>query len=225
MSRTISEGARRTYGVARVCSAWEVPRSSYYRWAARTCAPPREVVGPRPKRGPKTALDDDALLALIRGYLEGSPFVGEGHRKVYAHLKVVLGLKTSRTRILRLMRENALLSPHRAPACPRKAHDGSITTGAPDLLWGTDGFRVQTVEDGWVWGFVAVDHFNHECVGHHVAKPGTRFEALQPLSMALHDLFGSTGKDAARGLLLRMDHGPQYTSDHFLVARHPILAS
>jgi hypothetical protein len=35
------------------------------------------------KRGPKTAHTDEELTALIRADLDGSPFVGEGHRKVW----------------------------------------------------------------------------------------------------------------------------------------------
>ena len=101
---------------------------------------------------------------MVRTYLETSPFAGEGHRKVYAHLKIVQGIRTSRTRILRLMRENGLLSPHRRPYADQRRHDGTITTDAPNVVWGTDGFRVETVDEGWVWGFIAVDHFNSECV-------------------------------------------------------------
>jgi transposase InsO family protein len=176
---------------------------------AQTCPVPR-------KRGPKPPISDEELLGLIRTYLETSPFAGEGHRKVYAHLKIVRGVRTSRTRILRLMRENSLLSPYRRPCGAQNAHDGTITTDTPNLVWGTDGFRVQTVEEGWVWGFIAVDHFNSECVGHHVCKEGNRFNALEPIRMGLDKIFGTVGRDAALGLALRMDHGCQYTSDHFL---------
>ena len=42
-----------------------------------------------------------------------------------------------------------------------------------------------------------------------------RFAALQPISMGLAGLYGSTAAGAARGLALRMDHGSQYLSDHF----------
>ena len=66
-----------------------------------------------------------------------------------------------------------------------------------------------------MWGFIAVDHFNSECVGWHVVKTGSRFAALEPLSQGLQGLFGGVGKDAARGLILRADHGCQYTSQHF----------
>ncbi len=47
-------------------------------------------------------------------------------------------------------------------------------------MWGTDGMRVQTVEDGWGWIFVGVEHWNAECVGFHVCKEGTRFPGRAP---------------------------------------------
>ena len=82
--------------------------------------------------------------------------------------------------------------------------------------WGTDGVRVFTAEDGWVWTFAAVDHWNAECVGWHVCKVGSRFAALEPIAQGLGRLYGSVEADVARGLALRMDHGSQYLSDHFL---------
>ena len=73
-----------------------------------------------------------------------------------------------------------------------------------------------TVDDGWVWTFAAVDHWNAECVGWHVCKVGDRFAALEPVAQGLRRRCGSVEADAARGLSLRMDHGSQYLSDHFL---------
>lgn len=184
-----------------------------------------EVVGvgsPRSlgKRGPKTPMSDADLLAEIRADLKASPFQGEGHRKVRARLKILRSIRVSNKRVLRLMRENGLLSPYRGRLGQPKAHDGTIVTDAPNVMWGTDGARIFTVEDGWVWVFSAVEHWNAECVGWHVVKHGTRFEALQPISAGLTSLYGSLGPDVARGLSLRMDYGSQYTADHFLKQIH-----
>ena len=137
--------------------------------------------------------------------LARSPFQGEGHRKVHARLRILDGVRVARTRVLRVMRAQGLLSPHRGRQGDPKAHDGTIVTSAPCVLWGTDGVRVFTAQDGWVWTFAAVDHWNAECVGGHVCKVGSRFAALEPVAA-----------DVARGLALRMDHGSQYLSDHFL---------
>ena len=49
------------------------------------------------------------------------------------------------------MRENNLLSPHRCRRRGGNPHDGEIITHAPNLMWGTDGVRVFTVDDGWGW--------------------------------------------------------------------------
>lgn len=89
-------------------------------------------------------------------------------------------------------------------------------TDAPDVMWGTDGMRVETVEDGWVWIFTAVEHWNGEVMGWHVTAKGDRFAALEPLRQGLVRLGRGVGRGAARGLSLRMDHGTQYTSEYFL---------
>lgn len=215
MSATISPATQRGYGIERVCRLFEQPRSSFYAHQAAERIP----VAERPmlrKRGPKTPVSDEELLAEIRGDLAASPFQGEGHRKVRARLKVVRGLRVSNNRVLRLMRENHLLSPHRGRIAGPLQHQGTIVTEAPNQMWGTDGTRILTVEDGWVWLFTAVEHWNAECVGWHVVKEGTRYEALQPVAMGLQALYGSLGPDVARGLSLRMDHGSQYLADHFL---------
>ena len=58
-------------------------------------------------------------------------------------------------------------------------------------MWGTDGVRVLTADDGWVWTFAAVDHWNAECVGWHVCKVGDRFAALEPVAQGLRRHHGS----------------------------------
>ena len=118
--------------------------------------------------------------------------------------------------MLRLMHENYLLSPYCGRPKSPKEHDGKIVTLAPNLMWGSDGTRFFTLDDGWVWIFAPVEHWNAECVGWHVCKKGDRYTALQPLSMALNNLYGGVQAEVARGLALRMDHGTQYLSDHFL---------
>lgn len=212
MSATTSPATGRTYGVERVCSTWGVARSSHYSRQAAA----NEDTRPAPaKRGPKSKISDEELLAAIKDDLSTSPFIGEGHRKVWARLRIRSGIRVAATRVLRLMRQNKLLSPHRGRQAPPNPHDGKIISDAPNVMWGTDGARVLTVDDGWVWTFFAVEHWNAECVGWHACKKGDRYAALQPISMALAAHYGSTGADVARGLALRMDHGSQYLSEHF----------
>jgi transposase InsO family protein len=177
---------------------------------------PREDEAPnKKKRGPKPKVTDEELLELIKEDLEASPFIGEGHRKVWARLYYGKKIKVAKKRVLRIMRENNLLSPHRVPKAPPKEHDGTITTDEPNIMWATDGAKVFTLDDGWGWIFATVEHWNAEVMGWHVTKKGNRFAALEPVSMACEREFGRAERGIARGISLRMDHGNVYTSEHF----------
>jgi len=216
LSATVSPASAKTYGVARVCAIWAQPRSSFYAWRRNNTTGPAEPVTPARKRGPKTGLSDTELLSKIQADLVRSPFQGEGHRKVWARLRILDEVRVSRKRVLRIMRENQLLSPYRCRPATGEKHPGSIITEAPNVMWGTDGTRILTVDDGYVWLFSAVEHWSAECVGWHVVKHGTRYAALEPIAMGLNDIYGGVQAGVARGLSLRMDHGTQYLSDHFL---------
>jgi transposase InsO family protein len=113
------------------------------------------------------------------------------------------------------MRDNQLLAPFRRPPRPANDHDGTILTDAPDLMGGTDATLVQTAEHGRVWVFAALDHVNSEVVGHSISTDGSRFSALEPISQAVAARVAGSGADAARGVTLRLDNGPQYIAHPF----------
>lgn len=218
MSVTLSPSQETPYGVARVCQVWKVARSSFYDWRRLRNTPVDER--PRPaKRGPKTELSDGELAEIIRSLFidleEDFGITGEGYRKVHARLRY-RDVRVGRERILRVMREHGLLAPTRVGRNhgPR-VHDGTITTERPDVMWGTDGTRIATRNDGDVWVFSAVDHCASECIGLHAAKIGNRFEALEPVLQGVREHFGSLDTGVAVGLTLRHDHGTQYTSRAF----------
>ena len=81
---------------------------------------------------------DAALLEAIRAILSGCPFHGEGHRNVWARLRMG-EVRTSKRRVLRLMGKHGLLAPSRvgSPKSPRN-HDGTIIPDRVDAMWGTD---------------------------------------------------------------------------------------
>ena len=211
MSREVSSATGKAYGVKRVCATLQIPRSTVYARQQAASFSKAE----RRRRGPKPKVSEAALLEAIRDDLAASPFTGEGHRKVWARLKFGKGIRVSRKRVLRLMREHNLLSPYRKPQGEPKAHDGTIGTDAPNVMWGTDGARVFTAAEGYGWIFVAVEHWHAECMGVHVCKKGNRMAALEPVAQGVLAQYGSVARGAARGLALRMDHGTQYLSDHF----------
>ena len=220
MSAATSPGTDLAYGLQRVCAAWGFARSSFYAMKSRQQATAERP--PAKRRGPKPSISDEALLVAIEADLEASPWEGEGHRKVWARLRVCRGIRVSRKRVLRVMRENNLLSPHRCRRRGGNPHVGEIITHAPNLMWGTDGVRVFTVDDGWGWVFTAIEHWNAECVGWHVCKRGDRFAALQPISMGLARLYASTsarcgaGAGLADGSRLPVSVGPLHQPDQVL---------
>lgn len=208
MSRTTSPSTGKPYGLARVCTAWGMARSTFY-W--RQGRPLHAAARP----GPKGFHSDEELHGYIRRLIKDSPFTGEGYRKIWARLRFE-GIRTSPRRTLRIMRENGLLA-HQRPGRPHgpKAHDGTIRTERVDEMWGTDMTTTLTGIEGMASIFLAIDHCSLECVGIHAAKPGTRFEALEPIRQGVRHSFGAFGQDAGRGLKLRHDHGSQYVSDAF----------
>jgi putative transposase len=214
MANATSAATGRRYGVARVCQVWDVPRSSFYAARQTNAA----EAGPRPssaRRGPQPAISDEDLLAAIRADLARSPWTGEGHRKVWARLRTLDGIRVSRKRVLRLMHEQALLSPHRARLRPETSHERHIITEAPNIMWAIDATQVTTVADGKVWLFGVAEHWNAELLGWHVAKHGTRYEAIQALGMAVRQQFGHLSAGVARGLALRHDHGSNFMANAF----------
>ena len=77
MSRAVSPGSGKPYGLALVCRVWRAAaRATVYRHRV----PPRQAPPRRP--GPIGAMPDAALVEAIRAVLAASPFHGEGHRKV-----------------------------------------------------------------------------------------------------------------------------------------------
>lgn len=211
MKVQVSPGTGRRYPLTMICTVWRVPRSSVYGGT-----PPPVGATPAGKRGPKTRITDAELVEAIRAVLAVSPFHGEGYRKVRARL-AHRGLSASGKRVLRLMRAQGLLAPRRlGPPNGNPAHDGRITTDAPDVMWGTDATRFYTEQDGWGWFFGAIDHGIDELLGWHVAKIGDRWAALEPMRQGIRHAFGDFRKDIARGLAVRCDWGPQYIADAWI---------
>ncbi len=208
MSLVVSTSTSRPHGMLRVTRIWGASRATVYRH--RAYDPP----GPRCRPGPLGPMPDQALVEAIRQLLADSPFHGEGYRKVWARLRFA-GIRTSKRRVLRLMREHDLLAPGRVGrAHGPKAHDGTIRTERVDEMWGTDLTATLTGE-GQASIFITVDHGSTECLGIHAARRATRFEALEPLRQAVRFAFGAFAESIAGGLKVRHDHGSQFVAHDY----------
>lgn len=210
MSQQPSPSTQKRYGIMRVLHVWELPRSTFYAQRVRRAQP---ATG---RRGRTPTPDDAALLVQIRAVIAESPFHGEGHRKIWARLRTLKGVRTSMRRTLRVMREAELLAPARQPEpVVEHPHDGTIVTDRPNVMWGTDATAAVTLVDGAATIFAAIDHCTAECVGIHATHHGDRFEALEPLRQGVRDHFGGLAPAVAHGLAIRHDHGSVYLSGDF----------
>ena len=195
--------------LATVCRVAGVSRSAACEQRRRRGA--SEPVRRRP--GPVGAMSDGKLLAEIRQVLANSPFVGEGHRKVWARLRR-RSVRTSRKRVLRLTREAGLLAPTgRVRKRAARLHEGTITVEMPDTLWATDATEAWSRE-GRAAVFCVVDHGSGEAWS-DAALRMDRFAAADLLREVCTERFGSVEQAVASGLALRYDGGPCFRSQHY----------
>jgi transposase InsO family protein len=186
------------YPVALLCRCLKVTRSGFYAWL---------------RRGSKRELDDRRLLAMIREiFLENRRAYGS--RRIHRELRA-RGVRCSRARVERLMREAGITPPRRRRF--RKTTDSDhalpvaenllnrdFSSPAPNRRWAGDITYVWTLE-GWLYLAVVLDLFSRRVVGWAMAKSLKAEDlTMRALHMALF------GREPDAGLLLHSDRGSQY---------------
>ena len=134
--------------------------------------------------------------ALNPADLAAAPFTGEGHRKVVGPPALCRRPPRGPQPHPAADARTTCSRPTARPARRPRPTDGRIVTAGPNLRWATDGAKVWTVDDGWPWLFTMIEHWNAECLGHHVCKRGDRFAAYEPVAQALTHVFGASGAGA-----------------------------
>jgi len=79
----------------------------------------------------------------------------------------------------------------------------------------TDATQILTMQDGKVWLFGVVEHWNAEALGANVTKRGDPYGAAEVVGMAVKCIFGHVDASAARGVALRHHHGSAFMAEHF----------
>ena len=215
MSRyRLVEAEKAQHAVATVCRVLQVSRAAYYAWS--TAMPSTR------------ALANTELLEKIRT-IHGRSRMTYGAPRVLAELRAA-GVRCSRKRVTRLMRQNQLAGRH--PKRFRRTTVSNPFTALPDLvqrdftpsepdqLWVTDITYVRTGE-GWLYLAVVLDCFSRRVVGWAMRDNlGTEL-VLQAMRMALLQ------RTPRPGLVHHSDRGCQYTSDAYekLLAAHDVLQS
>jgi putative transposase len=191
------------YPVRMLCALLEVSRSGYYAWVDRPAAP-------------KTISDAQLVLeikaAMARGHgAYGSPRV---HRELRAR-----GIRVSKKRIERLMRENGLVarqkrrfvhttdSHHEHPIAPNVL-DRNFDVQAANRAWVGDVTYIPTKE-GWLYLAVLLDLFSRRVVGWSTSATNDRELALRALDHALR------ARRPGPGLVHHTDRGSPYASDEY----------
>jgi|GEM_PF-5332463 hypothetical protein len=148
--------AGRRYGLALFCRVWEAARSSPYaalRGQWPTAPPPRPEPRPVGRGAAGAHARRPRAFTLDRLDRRGAP------PQVWTRLRAIDSLRVSRKRVLRPMREHALLSRHRARRWTDTAtHERCIGTAAPVAMWATVASQTAMVADGKVWLFGVAEH-------------------------------------------------------------------
>jgi len=194
------EDHRQEYPVSLLCETLDVSISGYYAWRKRPMSQHQREDGQLADRV-------QAAYHANRG-VYGSP-------RVLAELQAQ-GIKCSRKRVARLMREQELAvrrprhrtvtthsDPH-ARVAPNRL-DRDFTATHPHEKWTGDITAIWTYE-GWLYLAAVLDLFSRQVVGWAMAASADETLVEMALRMALRKLRPQTG------LLHHTDRGCQYTS-------------
>ena len=125
---------------------------------------------------PRPLYTDEAVSERIRQEIAASPFTGEGHRKFWARLRIA-GVRSSKARVLRRMREAPLLAP---PASGGTRHGEGAhrnpqhRSPEPDV-GGIAATATVTIGDGAVTVFYRRESFDGRVRRHSRGQTGDAF--------------------------------------------------
>lgn len=207
---------RESFRVGLMCRVLEVSRSGFYAWLRR-------------KEGDR-AREDRRLTALIRDIFEGSRRT-YGSPRIHRKMRK-LGVRCSRKRVARLMRDAGLRSKVRRRFRVRTTDSRHGHPIAPDLLgrnfsaeavnrvWVSDITYIPT-DEGWLYLAATMDLFSRRIVGWSMSDSLEARIAIDALQMAIQ------ARGRCPGLIHHSDRGVQYASAAFRseLARNGMVAS
>ena len=198
--RLIDEEAAR-HPVSLLCNVLGVTRAGYYAWKRRPAS--------------RHATADAALKVVIRQIYDGA-FGIYGAPRIHAELADEHGIRTSRKRVARLMRELGVAGvsrrrtrrttiPDAACAAAPDLVNRVFTATRPDETWVADITYIPTSE-GWLFLAAIVDLYSRKVVGWSMRDNLEAGLVVDAVSMAI------TRRRPPAGLVHHSDRGSQYTS-------------
>lgn len=218
MSYEMMEQNRGLGSVETLSRALGVSVSGYYAWRTRETSQHQQ--------------EDERLVKLIgQAYQAGRGVYGSP--RVHAALRQQ-GIRCSRKRVARLMREAGLHSrrrPKRRLSTTDSRHQRALAPNllqrdfsatAPNQKWLGDILALWTTE-GWLYLAALLDPYSRKIVGWAMSRARDEQLVTQALHMALRQRALSEGVS----LIHHSDRGSQYSADHYraLLAAHGIQLS
>jgi putative transposase len=207
MSYQIIETHRAVGAVETLCNALGVSVSGYYVWRKRPLSQHEQT--------------DAVLLKDIQtAYQTGRGLYGSP--RIHAALRQQ-GIRCSRKRVARLMRQHGIHSrrrpkrrvrttdsQHQRPVAPNLLKR-NFSANAPNAKWVGDILGIWT-EEGWLYLAALLDTYSRFIVGWAMSQ--YRDEAL--VTAALHMALMRRDLPQAANLIQHTDRGSQYTADDYL---------
>jgi len=194
----------------------DVSVSGYYQWCKRQA---RQQAGACSRR----QAENERLVAEMRRIHQAS--LGTyGSPRLWAELRAH-GVRCSRTRVARLMRQHGIRgkcrrrrrvvttdADHRLPVAANVLNQ-EFTAAAPDQRWVADMTYLPT-DQGWLYLAAVLDLYSRQVVGWAMDRTMTQALVLRALRMALHT------RQPAANLLHHSDRGSQYASAAYQALLH-----
>lgn len=201
------QASRGEHPVQRLCQVLGVAKAGYYAWHRRQ------------QQGPSRHAQADAALAPRIQQIHRQSRACYGSPRIHAEL-VASGVRCSRKRVARLMREQQLAgrrrrpfrvattdSRHPDPVAPNHVQRqfGVTAIGRPNRVWAADYTLVPT-RQGFLYLAVVLDLYSRRVVGWAMRHTQDHRLVLDALTLAVGQ------RQPARGLVHHSDRGRQYAS-------------
>lgn len=195
------ERQKAKHSIITMCRVLGVSTSGFYAWRER-------------KPSARARTDAELTKCIIKIHRESGGTYGAP--RIHAELKLDYGIRCSKKRVARLMRQTNLAGVHRRrlkgctkrdPARPVYPDlvQRSFTASAPNQLWVADITQHYTGE-GWLYLAAIIDIFSRAVVGWSMGARAVADLVINALNMA------TWNRRPGSGLIHHSDHGSQYTS-------------
>jgi len=197
----IVEREKANHPVTTLCRVLGVSTSGYYDWRGR---------------GVSARAQRDAELTELIVEIHQASRGTYGAPRVHAELTLGHGIRCSKKRVARLMRQAGLTGVHRRGlrGCTRRDPSRPsypdlvgrhFTATAPDQLWVGD-LTQHATDEGWLYFATVIDAFSRKVVGWAMGDRPVADLVLSAVNMAVWN------RRPGHGVIHHSDHGSQYTS-------------